>query len=184
MRSDARVGTLLWWSCQSSVAHSCGLLNHLNSFQGRMFKLNAKFCVHSDSLLYLLSHFECDGHTAHMLKQWHLPPPLTSTVKLSLFTHAHSSPLSLAARLHWCQTNHTHYINRQTLYICLYVHTYIHTCIHTYIHKAGLGTGWMIESIWYCFTIGFSLPKPLLWFLLYVFIPNPLLYALFNFLCC
>ena len=30
-------------------------------------------------------------------------PPLTSTVKLSLFMHAHSRPLSLAARLHrWC----------------------------------------------------------------------------------
>ena len=37
-----------------------------------------------------------------MPTQWHLPPPLTSTVKSSLFTHAHSSPLSLAARLHGC----------------------------------------------------------------------------------
>ena len=43
------------------------------------------------------NHFECDGHTVHMLTQWCLPPPLTSTVKVSLFTHAHSSPLSLAA---------------------------------------------------------------------------------------
>ena len=50
----------------------------------------------------LLSHFECDGYTVHMLTQWHVPPPLTSTVKLSLFTHAHSSPLFLAARLHQC----------------------------------------------------------------------------------
>ena len=49
-------------------------------------------------LPYSLGHFECDGHTVHMLTRWHLPPPLTSTVKLSLFTHAHSSPLSLAAR--------------------------------------------------------------------------------------
>ena len=30
---------------------------------------------------------------------------LTSTVKLSLFTHVHSSPLSLAAGLHLCHTN-------------------------------------------------------------------------------
>ena len=52
-----------------------------------MFKLNAKF--DADSLLYSLSHFECDGHTVHILTQWHLPPPLTSTVKLSLFTHMH-----------------------------------------------------------------------------------------------
>ena len=46
-----------------------------------------------------------------------------SLVQSSLFTHAHSSPLSLAARLHWCCTNHSHYINnrwtfsRQTLYV-------------------------------------------------------------------
>ena len=74
------------------------LLNHLNSFRGGTFKLNAKF--DADSLLHLLSHFECDGHTVHMLTQRCLLPPLTSTVKSSLFTHAHSTPLSLAARLH------------------------------------------------------------------------------------
>ena len=39
------------------------------------------------------------------------PPPLTSTVKSSLFTHAHSSPLSLAARLHQCHLNCSRYIN-------------------------------------------------------------------------
>ena len=72
--------------------HSCGLLNHPNGFRGGMFKLNAKF--DADSLLYLLSHFECDSHTAHMLTQWRLLPPLTSTVNSSLFTHARSSPLS------------------------------------------------------------------------------------------
>ena len=41
------------------------LRNHLNSFCGEMFKLNAKFGA--DSLLYSLSHFECNGHTVHML---------------------------------------------------------------------------------------------------------------------
>ena len=77
----------------------------------------------ADSLLYLLSHFECDSHTVHMLTQWHLPLPLNNTVKSSLFTHVHSTPLSLAARLHRCCTNHSHYINngwtfsRQTLYV-------------------------------------------------------------------
>ena len=40
-----------------------------------------------------------------------LLPPLTSTVKSSLFMHAHSSPLSSAARLHPCHINHSHYIN-------------------------------------------------------------------------
>ena len=68
------------------------------------------------------SHFDYNGHTIHMLTQQHLLPPLTSTVKLSLFTHAYSSPLSLAARWHQCHTNCSHYINngwtfsRQTLY--------------------------------------------------------------------
>ena len=90
--------TLSWWSCQSSVAHSCSLLNHPNSFHRGMFKLNVKF--DADLLVYLLSHFECDGHTVRMLTQWRLPPPLTSTVKLSLFPHVHSSPLSLVVRLH------------------------------------------------------------------------------------
>ena len=102
MRHDAWAGALLWWSCQSPAAHSHGFLNHWHSFYSGMFKLNAKF--DADSLLYSLSHFECDGHTVHMLTQRRLPPPLTSTVKSSLFTHAHSSPLSLATRLHWCRT--------------------------------------------------------------------------------
>ena len=53
----------------------------------------------------------CNGHTVHMLTQQCLQPPLTSTVKSSLFTHAHASPLSLAARLHRCHANCSHYIN-------------------------------------------------------------------------
>ena len=73
MRHDAWVGALLWWSCQSPVAHSCGLPNHLSSFFGGRYKLNTNF--DADSLLYVLSHFECNGHTVHMLTQWHLPPP-------------------------------------------------------------------------------------------------------------
>ena len=97
-RCDAWAGTLSWWSYQSPDAHSCGLLNHPNSFHGRLFKLNAKSDV--DSLFYLLSHFECDGYPVHMLTQQYLPPPLTSTVKLSFFTYVHSRPLSLAARWH------------------------------------------------------------------------------------
>ena len=60
-----------------------------------MFKLNTKLDI--DLLLYSLSHFECNGHTVHMLIQQHLPCSLTSTVKSSLFTNVHSSALSLAA---------------------------------------------------------------------------------------
>ena len=85
------------------------LLIHLNSFHRGVFKLNAK--SDADSLIYTLSHFECSGHTVHMLTHWHLPPPLTSTVKSSLFTHVHSSPLSSAVRLHQCHANCSRYIN-------------------------------------------------------------------------
>ena len=70
MRHDAWAGALLWWSCQSPVAHSCGLLNHLNSFCRGMFRLNAK--LDAGSLFYSLSQFECDGHTVHMLTRWRL----------------------------------------------------------------------------------------------------------------
>ena len=62
-------------------------------------------------LLYLLSHFECDSHTVQVLTQWCPLPPLTSTVKLSLFPHVHSNPLSLAARLHGCSANCSCYVN-------------------------------------------------------------------------
>ena len=43
------------------------LLNHTNSFHRGIFKLNTK--SNADSLLYLLSYFEYDGHTVHMLTQ-------------------------------------------------------------------------------------------------------------------
>ena len=66
----------------------------------------------------LLTHFECDGHTAHMLTQQHLPAPLTSTVKLSLFTHVHSGPLSLPPGLHQCHANHSYYINNGWTFSC------------------------------------------------------------------
>ena len=87
------VTKLLGNSCRS-----CGLLNRPNSVHGGVFKLNAE--SGADSLLYSLSHSECDGHTVPTLTQQHLLPPLTGTVKLSLFTHVHSSPLPLAAGLH------------------------------------------------------------------------------------
>ena len=58
--------------CSYSIVPE-SLLNHLNSFHGGMFRLNAKF--DSDLLFYSLSHFECDSHTVHMLIQQHLLPP-------------------------------------------------------------------------------------------------------------
>ena len=168
MRCDAWVSTLLWWSCQSPVAHSCGLLNPLNSFHGGMSKLNIKF--DADSLLYLLSHFECDGHTVYIFTQWCLPPQLTSTVKSSLFTHVHSSSLSLAARLHLCCcANHSRYINngwtfpRQTSYIYLYILVQIYIsfpykfsqCPYTNLHcefVRGEPQQWVFQELMLCGT--------------------------------
>ena len=72
MRRDAWAGVLSWWSCQSPVACSCGLLNHLNSFLRGMVKLNVKFDAYL--LLYSVSYFECEDHIVHMLTQWHLCP--------------------------------------------------------------------------------------------------------------
>ena len=74
----------------------------------------ASWIIRIVSLLCLLSHFECDGHTVHTLTQWHLPPPLTGTMKSSFSIHSHCSPLSLAARLHWCCANCSCYINNIT----------------------------------------------------------------------
>ena len=105
----AWAGMLSWWNCPSPVAHSCSLLHHPNSFCRGRFKLNAKF--DADSLTSSLSHFECNGHTVHMLTQLCLLPPLTSIVRSSLFMYAHSRPLSLATRLHQCHTNHPHINN-------------------------------------------------------------------------
>ena len=83
--------TLSWWSCQSPVAHSCGLLNHPNSFCGGMFKLITKF--DEDSLLssvilnMMTTQYTCSLHgiyRSHWLAQW---------------SCHHSSPLSLAASM-------------------------------------------------------------------------------------
>ena len=68
-------------------------------------KISGRFVV------VLTQSFECEDHTVPMLTQQVLPPPQTSTVKSSLFMHVHSSPLSLAARLHRCCTNHSCYIS-------------------------------------------------------------------------
>ena len=92
------ISVLLVWSYQLPFAHGCRLVYHPNSSHGGMFKLNAKF--DADLLLYSLSHLECNSYTVHVPIQWCLPPPMTSTVKSSLFMHAHSTPLLLAARLH------------------------------------------------------------------------------------
>ena len=131
-------GILLWWSCQSPLGRSCSLLNHPNSFHGGMFKLNAKFVA--DSLLCSISHFECHSHTVHMLTQRRLPPPVTSTVKSSLF-HFPWLPgfINVAQTIPVLWTMAEPFLDKPSVYMCvtmqiyiyvLYIHKYI--CIHIY----------------------------------------------------
>ena len=76
MRHDAWAGAL-WRSCQSQAAHSCGLLNHSNSFGGGTFKLNAKFdtdlLLHSVILSVTATQYACSLNgicCPHRLVQW------------------------------------------------------------------------------------------------------------------
>ena len=84
-----------------------------------------------------------------------LPPLLTNTVKLSLFTHAHSSPLSWATRLYGCCANHFWYINNGLTFsrhIFIHKHTHTYRCICV----------WFLETKirshqWHCiFTLHYS----------------------------
>ena len=76
-RHDAWAGMVLWWGCQSPVAHCCSLPNHPDSFHRGMFKLKAKF--DADSLLYsvilnvMATQYTCslNGiYHPHCLVQW------------------------------------------------------------------------------------------------------------------
>ena len=68
----------MWWSCQSPVAHSCGLLNHLNSFHRGMFKLKATLVQihcsnHSVILNAWATQYTCSLNGVccpHWLVQW------------------------------------------------------------------------------------------------------------------
>ena len=115
----------------------------LQYFPQRNVKLNAKFCV--DLLLYSLSYFEWNGHTVHMLTQWHLPPPLISTVKSSLFMHVHSSPLYLAAWLHRCHSNYSSYINNGWTFseqtVCIYIYICAYICAYIWLL-------WLLWLLW------------------------------------
>ena len=114
-----------FYLCRTHCMIPKSFLNHLNTFHAGMSKLNAEF--DADLLFCSLSHFECAGHTVHRLTQWHPLPPLTSTVKSSLFTHGHSSPLSVSVRLH--RTNCSCYIKNGWTFSgqisCKYVNIYV-----------------------------------------------------------
>ena len=99
---------LLWWSCRPLVTHSCGLLNHLNSF---LRNVQAWCSIQCRSVVLLTQSFWMrQPHSAHTHLRA-LPAPLATTVKSSLFVHVHSSPLSLAAKLHRCIANCFYYIH-------------------------------------------------------------------------
>ena len=82
---------LSWWSCQSPGVHSCGPLNHPNSFCGGMFEFNAK--LDADSLLYWLSHFECNGQSTAI-------PPWTCPISSECNGHT-LHMLNIVYRPHW-----------------------------------------------------------------------------------
>ena len=111
---------IVMWSCQSPVAHSCGLLNHPNSFSGGIFKLNAKF--DADLLFYSVILYTTDTqyrvslNGPHWLVQW-------SHHYSCIFQYT----LSLATRLHWCHTICSHYISTYIIYvyIAIYIVIYI-----------------------------------------------------------
>ena len=142
MRCDTWVGMLLWWSCQSPFTHSCGHLNHPNRFRGWKFKLSAKF--DADFLALLAQSFWMWGPHNRV---YH--PPLTGTVKSSLFTHMHASPPSLAARLHQCCTNHSNYINNGWTFLdrpCiffLWFESYFPICMP---YDRSIVQNWIFES--------------------------------------
>ena len=83
-------------ACALTGNQTCNPLVHrpvLNPQSHTSQNLNAKFDV--DSLLYLLSHFECDGHTVHMLTQWCLLPP-----RLVQWSHR-CSPMHIPVHSPW-----------------------------------------------------------------------------------
>ena len=88
------------------------------------------------SLLQNLTQIHCSSHSfwmwqphsRHAHSMASTTPPAISTVKSSFFTPTHSSPLSLAAKLHQCHTNCSRYINngwtfsRHTSYTVFSIH--------------------------------------------------------------
>ena len=85
--------------------------------QYQTFPIEPDASPNPDLLFYSLSRFECDSHIIPMHIQQCLPPPLTGKVKSSLLKHMYSRLLSLAARLHVCRINHSHYITMARLFL-------------------------------------------------------------------
>ena len=79
-RRDAWMGVLLWWSCQSPVAHSCGLLIIQIFWSSRIFFLKKNiqaWCkIWCRFIVLFTQSFWMTWPHSNMLTQQHLLPPL------------------------------------------------------------------------------------------------------------
>ena len=96
-----------WKACKKKNTWECWISMGCNQQRSATGNVRTRSWS-ADSKNYCVWDFDTGSrhetcHPAHMITQWHLPPPFTSIVK-SLFTHVHSSQLSLVAGLHWCCT--------------------------------------------------------------------------------
>ena len=106
------------------------------------------------SLLYLLSHFECDSHTVHMLTQWHLSPPL-----IVQWSH-HCSRMCIPVHFPWLPG----YIDvAQTIHVILTMAGLFpdRPCIYTHIQSKLLFDGimWGSNRIFSKFLSSYSLSE-------------------------
>ena len=107
-RHDAWAGALVWWTANHqlpiAVAFWIIWIVSVEECSSLMQDLMQIHCSTSSVILNVTdTQYTCSLsgiYCPHRLVQWS-----------PLFTHAHSSPLSLAARLHQCCTNHSCYIN-------------------------------------------------------------------------
>ena len=118
--------------CDEAATHQLPIAADFWIIQVVSMELMQICCPHS------LSHFEWDSYTVHILNPRHLLPPMTTAVKLSLFTHVHSNPLSLAPSYHGCCVNRSRYINNGWTFsgqFLKYIYTHIYTHIHTLMFR-------------------------------------------------
>ena len=123
MRCDTWAGVLSWQSCQSLVSHSW-IMQIVSMEVCSSLKQNLmQICCCTQSFWMRWP----QGTHAHLMASTH---PRHHLIKSSLFTHAHSSPLPLAAQLRRCCSSSSHYANngwtfsRQTSYFIFAAETW------------------------------------------------------------
>ena len=139
MRCDVWAG-MLWWSCQSPVAHSWGLLNHPNSYHRECsslmqnwMKIRCSTC--SVILNVTVTQYTCslNGiYCPHWLVQWschfsHLCIPVHS-----LWLPGYMDVLQTILVI---LTMAGLFLNRPCfMCVCVYLYTHMFICIHLYKH--------------------------------------------------